>query len=156
MGHNYGRDTRVEAQVWWGWWPSLPLGKFLLSWSHNAHSLAGEQTLQRIYKWQNHIGNAAIEALKKLWASDKKYESSKECTTYGEDMLFPTLMFLYGDVEKMNEGTFAVSELWVMHASCDTNPPWLCHCSRSQSCSKAHWYFRLWLHTSRTLIQSNT
>ena len=47
----------------------------------------------------------------KLWASDKKYESPEEHTAYVEDMLSPALTFLYRDVEKMNEGTFAVSEL---------------------------------------------
>jgi hypothetical protein len=80
--------------------------------------------MQRIYKWQNHIGNAAIEALKKLWASDEKYQSPEECTTYVEDALSPALTFLYGDVEKQNDGIFAVSILCVTHG-CDADSPQL-------------------------------
>lgn len=67
--------------------------------------------MQRIYEWRNHIGNAAIEALKKLWASDKKYQSPEERTAYVEDVLSPSLTFLYGDVEKLNNSVFAVSIL---------------------------------------------
>ena len=67
--------------------------------------------MQRIYEWRNHIGNAAIEAIKKLWAADPKYQSPQECAAYVEDALSPTLTFLYGDVEKLNEGAFTVNKL---------------------------------------------
>ena len=108
--------------------------------------------MQRIYEWRNHIGNVAIEAIKKLWAADPKYQSSQERAAYVEDALSPALTFLYRDVEKLNEGTFAVSKLRVVHASCDTDPRPRNHC-RSRSHSKGRLYSKLWPHTSRTSIQ---
>ena len=67
--------------------------------------------MQRIYEWRNHIRNAAIEAIKKLWAAGPKYQSPQERVAYVEDALSPALTLLYRDVEKLNEGAFMVSKL---------------------------------------------
>lgn len=69
------------------------------------------QTMQRVYKWHNHIGAAMVEAVKRFWASEDKYRDPNERKKHIDRLLRPGLLFLFGEVKQVgNQDTWEVSE----------------------------------------------
>ena len=67
--------------------------------------------MQWVYEWHNHIGAAAMEAVRQFWGSDKKYKDSQEHKKYVNNALELALLFIYGEVNQASEseGTWKVS-----------------------------------------------
>lgn len=68
--------------------------------------------MERLYEWHTHIANAAIHAVKELWASNKKYKKAKAHQNYVENAFSKGLPFIFSDVKRVGADTWETKNIF--------------------------------------------